>query len=129
LPGCGNALVVDNDVDTAEELSAKRAAYLEVKTELTMPYYRDFINGTGDRPFDERYDELLRVLDRVEESATILDEDGRTVEDNNLVDSLMCPNFVSLLESKYTSMYVVFCCGMEEKYPLGRSVRLYCGDR
>jgi len=118
------ALVVDNNKAAADQLSEKRAAYLQLKTDLTMPYFNEFINGTGDRPFDERYDELLKMLNRVEESAMVLGDTGNMVEDNELVDSMMCPTFNSLLESKYTSQYTVHLTKMSAAYPYGRKASL-----
>lgn len=57
------------DPETGKEgnidVTDAKIAEMQAMVDIAMPYYADFIAGTGDRPFDERYDELLAALSNI----------------------------------------------------------------
>ena len=69
---------------------------------LANEYYPDFVAGTGDRPFDERYDELLT---RLESTNPLL-------------------AFDTHVWYNYSGPYVTFVAAMKELYPHGRVAQM-----
>lgn len=81
-----------------EEANAKVEAEILGTIEIAKEYYPDFLAGTGDRPFEERYNELLERL-------------GDT---NPLLA------FDTHVWYNYSGPYVSFVTTMKESYPYGR---------
>ncbi len=91
-------------VYNATDESANRKTVNEINriTAIAQEYYVDFVAGTGDRPFDERYDELIEILN----------------ETNNFLA------FDVHVEYNYSGPYVTFVTGMKAAYPYGRVAEL-----
>lgn len=81
-----------------EEANAKVEAEILSTIEIAKEYYPDFLAGTGNRPFEERYNELLERL-------------GNT---NPLLA------FDTHVWYNYSGPYVSFVTAMKESYPYGR---------
>lgn len=89
-----------NPVYNAEDEEANEKVKAEILStiEIAKEYYPDFLAGTGDRPFEERYNELLERL-------------GDT---NPLLA------FDTHVWYNYSGPYVSFVTTMKESYPYGR---------
>ncbi len=88
---------------TDEAANQKTVDEINKITEIAKGYYVDFLNGTGDRPFAERYDELIAFL--------------------RDVNPLLA--FSVHVEYNYSGPYVKFVLGMQAGgYPYGRVASL-----
>ena len=56
------------DSATGDDITEDKMAEMEEMVAIARDYYADFLAGTGDRPFAERYDELLAKLGNVNEN-------------------------------------------------------------